>query len=150
MKENKNMIERAIGKAAPQGAKQGMPELSGQEGLAPMVNELYALMQSGEAPEGFALEQACRDEEFVSLADEYGVAAAARIWTAEKRAEEAETAAMARVSQQVQQRRGLPRSSSGGGFAAARNDYAGMDSAAFKKLSEDFRRRARNGERVQL
>lgn len=151
MKRKHNMIEQAISAPAAAPAPAMASEApAGDDTLLPLVNELFALMQSGEAPEGFDLESACQDDQFVTLADEFGVAAAAHIWAAEKRAEEAEQSAMARVNQQVQTRKGLPRSMSGGGFASPKPDYANMDEATFRKLSQELKRSARDGKRVQL
>ena len=150
MKRKQNMIEQAISAPAPMAAPAAGAAPAEDDTLLPLVNELYALMQSGEAPEGFDLESACQDEQFAMLCDEFGVAAAARIWAAEKRAEEAEKNAMARVNQQVQTRKGLPRPLSGGGFASPKPDYANMDEATFRKLSQELKRSARDGKRVQL
>jgi hypothetical protein len=148
MKRKQNTIEQAI--SAPVSAPAPAPGAAEDDALLPLVNELYALMQSGEAPEGFDLESACQDEQFVMLLDEFGVPAAARIWAAETRAEEAEKNAMTRVNQQVQTRKGLPRPLSGGGFASPKPDYANMDEATFRKLSQELKRSARDGKRVQL
>lgn len=160
MKKQNNMIEQAIGRrgaAKPQAPAAGMPQMpamgndpQADDALLPLVNELYAMMQSGEAPEGFDLEAACQDEAFAMLCDEFGVKAAARIWAAEKRAEEAENAAMANVNQKMQSRKALPRSVNGGGFATPKPDYANMDAATFRKLSAQLKSAARDGKRVSL
>ncbi len=148
MKEKKNSIEQAVARKQPDG--QAAPAAQGKDDFQPIVEELFEYMQSGEAPEGFDLEEACKDASFLPLMRKYGAAAAVRIWVAEKRADEAGTTARAQLDEHMQQRRGLPRQSAGGGYAASKTDYAGMDSAAFRKLSEQFRRSAREGKRVSL
>lgn len=150
--KQENAMEQALAAKAPAMGQPGAarPDGAQDDEFAAVVNELCGLMKSGEMPEGFDLQTACADSAFAELMQRYGAEAAVRVYDAEQRAKRAEESAMQRVSERVQQRKGLPRSASGGAFASARPDYAGMDSATFKRMALEMKRNAQRGKKVPL
>ncbi len=132
-----------------QGA-QGMQSQPGDETFNGIVEELAQLIQRGELPEGVDIETLCADNAFIELAMEYPVDAAVRIYEAEKRAEQAEQAAMERVNAQVRNRSALPKSARGGAMASPKVNYRDMDSETFRKFHTDLRKNARSGIRTTL
>ena len=152
MMKQASAIEQAAARAATEKTENGQaqPAPAGEADFSGMVDELYGLITSGKLPEGFDLEAACGDAEFASLINEFGAEAAVRIYDAEKRAKQAEANAMERVNTRMQQRKSLPRASSGGAFASAKADYTNMDAASFKKLALEMKRGAQRGQKVSL
>lgn len=128
----------------------GMAVQPDETGFEDVRDELMQLIREGRLPEDFDLQQACADPAFAQLIAEFPAEAAIRIYAAEKRAEEAESAAMQRVSTQVRSRNALPRSARGGAMSAPTPNYRDMDSATFRKMLADVKKTTRNGGRVRL
>ena len=134
-----------------QPAAQGkLPSVPGDETFNGIVKELARLTQQGGLPEGMDVTALCADNAFVELAMEYPVEAAIRIYEAEKRADEAEQAAMERVTAQVRSRSALPKSARGGAMASPRTNYRDMDSETFRQVRGAMRRNARSGVKTRL
>ncbi len=133
----------------PMGGQPGDPAM-GQGSFGDIRDALMQLIREGKVPPEFDLQAACSDEAFAELLMEFPPEAAVRIYAAEKRADEAETAAMQRVTNQVKSRNALPRSSKGGAMSAPAINYRDMDGAAFRKLLGDIKKTTRNGGKVRL
>lgn len=132
---------------------QGAPAQAGEEGEEMFVQqlmELISLMGKGQLPEGFDLDEACKDRAFALLLKEFPVKAAVRIYLAERGALSAEKTARQRVSDEVKSRGALPRPTRSGMAAAPVHDYKNMSSAEFRALEQAFKRAARSGKRLPL
>lgn len=150
-----SLIEKALMKRS--GKAPAVPEPSA-ETAAPegdgtfeeIVAAFEALIRSGELPDGFDLEAACADEAFAALLAKFEPEAAICIYSAEKRAEEAEANAMKTVSERMRSRAALPKSQRGGAAADPKPDYKSMSSEAFRALLSDMKHAARNGGKTRL
>jgi hypothetical protein len=155
MRQNRTKIEQALsggGIAAAQRAG-GYPSRQNATQDAEfnaVVQELAAMYQNGQMPEGFDLQQAANDPALMELIQDYGAEAGVRIYAAEQRANKAEQAAMQRVSAQVRSRNALPRSSRGGSTTASAPNYRDMSSEAFRSLLQQMKKTARDGGRTRL
>lgn len=147
MKPQNNTIAQrlnAVKPAAERNAPDNDPEFEA------LVDEIAALVSEGKLPQGFDLQAAAKDPALMELMREYGAAAGIRIYAAEKRAEEAETSAMDRVSERVRQRNALPRSMRGGSANAAATNYGTMSSEEFRELMQQMKKTARDGGKTRL
>lgn len=120
-------------------------------------NTLAALEEQGRLPESFDLETACSDPTFAALVQEFEPYAAVRIYDAEQRAAQAESAladaektAMQKMTEQLNARNALPRSQKPNQRISAQPDYRNMSSASFKKLEEQLKTAARNGMKIKI
>ena len=154
MKRNRTKIEQALSGNGTQRAQyaggyaaQNAPQDADFDAL---VQELADMYQNGRMPEGFDLQKAAGDPALMELIQDYGAEAGVRIYAAEQRAEQAEQAAMQRVSAQVRSRNALPRSSRGGSTTAGAPDYRHMSSEAFRELVQQMKKTARDGGRTRL
>ncbi len=143
MRQNRTKIEQALSGGIPQGATQ-------DAAFDTVVQELTAMYQNGQMPEGFDLQQSANDPALMELIQDYGAEAGVRIYAAEQRANKAEQAAMQRVSAQVRSRNALPRSSRGGSTTASAPNYRDMSSEAFRSLLQQMKKTARDGGRTRL
>ena len=119
----------------------------------PFTEAAYALVElerEGGLPEGFDLESAVQDRAFAELLGEFEPKAAVRIYAAERRAEDAEEQAKARMSEQLMARKALPKSQRTDRGVSARPDYMSMSKEAFRALEQQYRSAARSGRRVQI
>lgn len=147
MKPQHNTIAQRLNAAKPateRNAPDNDPEFEA------LVDEIAALVSEGKLPQGFDLQAAAKDPALMELMREYGAAAGIRIYAAEKRAEEAETSAMDRVSERVRQRNALPRSIRGGSTNAAATNYGTMSSEEFRELMQQMKKTARDGGKTRL
>lgn len=147
MKPMKNTMQQRLDAANgkfPAGNAGNNPEFDA------LVDEISALIQKGKLPEEFDFESAVKDPELTELMREYGAEAGIRIYAAEQRAEEAENAAMERVSARVRERSALPKSTRGGSAVPAATNYHGMSTEAFRELMQQMKKRARDGGKTRL
>ena len=114
------------------------------------ANTLVELERNGELPEGFDLETAVKDRAFAELLNEFEPKAAVRVYAAERRAEQAESDAKERMSEQVRQRKTLPKSQRTDRAIAPAPDYMSMSKEAFSALERQYRNAAQNGKRVHI
>ena len=152
MRQNRTKIEQALSGGIPQGAG-GYPARQGatqDTAFDAVVQELTAMYQNGQMPEGFDLQQSAGDPALMELIQDYGAEAGVRIYAAEQRANKAEQAAMQRVSAQVRSRNALPRSSRGGSTTASAPNYRDMSSESFRSLLQQMKKTARDGGRTRL
>ena len=119
----------------------------------PFVEAAQALVEmerEGSLPEGFDLEAAVKDRAFAALLQEFEPKAAVRIYAAERRAEEAEETAKARMSEKLQAQKALPKSQRTDRAVSATPNYMAMSKEAFRALEQQYRNAARNGRRVHI
>ena len=112
------------------------------------ANALVEMEREGMLPEGFDLEAAVKDRAFAQLLQEFEPKAAVRIYAAERRADEAEQNAKARMSEKLQAQRALPKSQRTDRAVSATPNYMSMSKEAFRMLEQQYRDAARNGKRV--
>ncbi len=148
MKQKQNAIERRLGStqagSGTERAESGDPEFDA------LVSELTQLIADGGLPEGFDLQEAAKDAALVELMQQYGAAAGIRIYIAERRAEEAEEAAMQRLSTQLRSRNAVPKSTRSGGAGGGGTNYRSMDGEAFRALLQQMKKTARDGGKTRL
>ncbi len=138
------MIFRKQQDAAPEpGAQQENP-------FAEAANALVEMEREGTLPEGFDLEAAVKDRAFAQLLSEFEPKAAVRIYAAERRAEEAEQTAKARMSEKVQAQKALPKSQRTDRAVSPVPDYMSLSKEAFRTLEQQYRNAARSGRRVRI
>ncbi|HWR22275.1 MAG TPA: hypothetical protein VN366_02260 [Feifaniaceae bacterium] len=111
--------------------------------------ELNNLLRQGRLPAGFDLAAAVQDHVFLRLLFELPAYAAVRVYEAERRAVQAEQAAMQNIISRLQARQGLPRPSRADAAAPSR-DYMSMSPEEFARLERDYRDKARKGIKVKL
>ena len=111
---------------------------------------LVEMEREGSLPEGFDLEAAVKDRAFAALLQEFEPKAAVRIYAAERRAEEAEETAKARMSEKLQAQKALPKSQRTDRAVSATPNYMAMSKEAFRALEQQYRNAARNGRRVHI
>ena len=111
---------------------------------------LVEMEREGSLPEGFDLEAAVKDRAFAALLQEFEPKAAVRIYAAERRAEEAEETAKARMSEKLQAQKALPKSQRTDRAVSATPNYMAMSKEAFRALEQQYRNTARNGRRVHI
>ena len=119
----------------------------------PFVEAAQALVEmerEGSLPEGFDLEAAVKDRAFAALLQEFEPKAAVRIYAAERRAEEAEETAKARMSEKLQAQKALPKSQRTDRAVSATPNYMAMSKEAFRTLEQQYRNAAKNGRRVHI
>jgi hypothetical protein len=127
------------------------PETAQEENpFTEAANALVAMEREGTLPEGFDLEAAVKDRAFAALLNEFEPKAAVRIYAAERRAEEAEQTAKARMSEKVQAQKALPKSQRTDRAVTATPNYMAMSKEAFHALEQQYRDAARNGRRVHI
>ncbi len=114
------------------------------------ANTLVAMEKNGELPEDFDLEAAVQDRAFAELLGEFEPKAAVRIYAAERRAEQAESSAKERMSEQVRARKALPKSQRTDRAIAPAPDYMAMSKEAFSALERQYRNAAHSGNRVHI
>ncbi len=76
--------------------------------------------------------------------------AAVRIYAAERRAEEAENNAKARMSERIKARNALPKSQRTAQPVSASPDYMSMSKEAFRALEQQYKSAAHNGRRMHI
>ena len=111
---------------------------------------LSDMEENGELPEGFELSEAVQDPAFAGLLNAFEPEAAVRIYAAERRADEAEANARAKLSNEVRMRSALPGSTRADRAVAATPDYMGMSDEAFRALEQQYRKAAHSGKRVHI
>lgn len=139
--------------AAAQAAPAPEAPASGGEEARPfgaLVNELTELVRSGALPEGFDLAEACSDAAFLELTEELPLAAAIRVYAAERRAARADEGARERLAAKLRSRSALPQPVRGASGASVERDYAGMSDEEFRALEQQYRSAAQRGIRVRL
>lgn len=144
------LMKNAAGLPGDPALGQSQGALQGQGAFNDIRDDLAQLIRQGKLPKDFDLQAACADEAFADLMLELPPEAAVRVYAAEKRAEEAEAAAMQRVSNQLKSRNALPRSTRGGAMGAPSVNYRDMDSASFRRLLGNIKKTTRNGGQVRL
>ena len=115
-----------------------------------MGEEIAQLEAEGKLPEGFDLESAVQDRVFAELLQEFEPKAAVRIYAAERRAEDAEQNAKARMSEQLKTRSALPKSQRTDRAITASPDYMHMSREAFHALEQQYKNAAHNGKRIHM
>ena len=114
------------------------------------ANALVEMERNGELPEGFDLSAAVKDRAFAEHLNEFEPKAAVRIYTAEKRADEAENNVKTRMSEQARSLKALPKSQRTDRAVAASPDYMSMSREAFSTLEKQYKNAAQNGKRVHI
>ena len=107
-----------------------------------MGEEIARLEAAGKLPEGFDLEAACNDEQFVELLQELEPYGAIRVYAAEQAAENARAAAREELSREAMDRKKLPQPTRSNRLLSAEEDYAAMSPEAFRALENRLRNRA--------
>lgn len=118
--------------------------------FAEAANALVALMNDGELPEDFDLEAACADPAFAALVNEFEPKAAVRIYAAEAKAESAYEDAMRAVTEKLNARNALPKSTRPTRAVAPTPDYMSLSPEAFHALEAQLKQAARSGKRITL
>lgn len=118
--------------------------------FAEIAAALVELEHAGELPEGFDLGEATQDRAFAELLQEFEPRAAVRIYAAERRADEAESNAKARISEKIQARSALPKSQRTAQAVSPTPDYMSMSKEAFHALEQQYKSAAHNGRRVHI
>jgi hypothetical protein len=126
------------------------PEETAENPFTEAAEELLALEQANELPEGFELKTAAADPAFAGLLAEFEPKAAVRIYVAERRADEAEETAKTRMSEQARTRSALPKSQRTDRAVAPAPDYMSMSREAFRALEQQYRNASHNGKRVHI
>ncbi len=111
---------------------------------------LAEMEESGELPETFDLSDAVKDPAFAELLQEFEPRAAVRIYAAEQRALDAEETVKTRMSEQVRNRKALPKSQRTDRAVAPAPDYMSMSREAFSTLEQQYKNAAHNGRRVHI
>ena len=137
------------GESESEGEGEGVGE-SGDGAFNDIVDGIVRMVRQGELPEGMDPQTLLGDEAFLELTMDYPVEAAVRIYAAEKRADEAERAAMDNVTAKVRSRSALPKSTRGGGQASPQVNYHDMDSETFRRVVNGMKKTARDGGRSRL
>lgn len=114
------------------------------------VRSLIALEDENRLPEGFSLEEAVQDRAFAALLAEFAPEAAVRIYAAEKRADEAETAAKEALNARVKRQTGLPQPGRANLSPAPTPDYMHMTSEEFRALERRLKHGASEGRRMKI
>lgn len=107
--------------------------------------QLAALEEEGKLPEGFSLEEACKDPAFGKLLKELEPYAAVRVYAAEKEAKEAKEKALEELSRQARSRSALPKSTRSAGAVPAEEDYESMSPEAFRAAENRLKKNAGRG-----
>lgn len=118
--------------------------------FAEAAGTLAEMEREGALPEGFDLSEAVQDPAFAVLLDAFAPEAAVRIYTAERRAEEADERARERMSNTIRMRSALPKSTRSDRAVAPTPDYMAMSDEAFRALEQQYRNAARGGNRVRI
>lgn len=126
------------------------PEEPMENPFAEIGSALAALYENGELPEDFDLEAACSDPAFAELLQEFEPKAAVRIYAAEAAAENAYAEAMEAMTQRLNARNALPKSTRPTRAIAPTPDYMSLSPEAFRALEAQLKTAARNGKRINL
>ncbi|HPF54110.1 MAG TPA: hypothetical protein PLM48_05660 [Clostridia bacterium] len=115
------------------------------------VSELIAMQNEGALPEGFALDEACKDGEFAQLITEFGAKAAVRVYSAEKRASDAvkreadmRDTVTKELTDKQRSRLELPKSRRTNFALSSEPDYINMGSEQFRRLESQLKRSSRS------
>ena len=111
---------------------------------------LIALQQEGMLPEAFDLEAACADPAFAQLLQEFEPKAAVRIYAAEAKADNAYAEAMQAMTDKLNVRNALPKSTRPNRAIAPTPDYMALSPEAFRALEAQIKTAARSGKRITL
>lgn len=114
------------------------------------VIAVMQMQKEGRLPEDFDLAEASRDRAFGELILEYPPEAAVRIYVAEKRLAGAESGAKKNVQNDLRARHALPKSQRANITANPSPDYKRMSSEEFRRLEQQYKRAARNGNKVNF
>lgn len=118
--------------------------------FADIAEALIALYDAGDLPEGFDLEAACSDPAFATLLQEFEPKAAVRIYAAEAKAESAYADAMEAMTEKLNARKALPKSTRTNRAVSPAPDYLSLSPEAFRALENQYKTAARSGKRIKL
>lgn len=141
-------VEALMEELLPEAAEPAAPEE--ENPFIEAAVTLSEMERDGALPEGFVLSDAVQDPAFAKLLREFAPEAAVRIYSAERRAEEAENNARSEMSETIRVRNALPRSNRADRAIAPAPDYLSMSDEAFRALERQYRTAAQNGKRVHI